>query len=246
MTRRVTSIPLRATRRALNSEPFLRFQQDPLIRRDRQDDRHLAVVAAATLSDGASAIDIGANTGSFSRRAVACSPRGRHLAFEPLPEFAACIAAALPTVDVRAVALGEQSGSAPYVRVVDDPGYSGLREGAYPAPFRTETIRVTTSRLDDELPPDITPALIKVDVEGSELGVFRGATETLERARPVVVFEHFPRHAAAYGTRSEAVHEILHDLGLRIFDIDGRGPLSADAFADAAGSELVWNFIAHT
>ena len=39
---------------------------------------------------------------------------------------------------------------------------------------------------DDRLPP---PDVFKIDVEGGELSAFRGATETLRRHRPSIVFE---------------------------------------------------------
>ena len=54
--------------------------------------------------------------------------------------------------------------------------------------------------------------------------MLRGAARTLERHRPTVVLEH-SSNAAHFGTRSETVHELLAGAGLRVFDIDGNGPV---------------------
>ena len=127
----------------------------------------------------------------------------------------------------------------------EDPGYSGLRERAYPAEYRTEKIPVELERLDDVLPPDYRPDLIKVDVEGAELQVFRGGLETLARARPVIVFEHGVGASDRYGTTPEAVHDLLAgEIGLHLFDLEATGPLSRDQFAELYASGTRWNWIA--
>ena len=59
--------------------------------------------------------------------------------------------------------------------------------------------------------------------------------KTLAQARPVVVFEHGPGAADHYGTTPADVHGLLSDFGLRIFDMDGHGPLSLAEFEDNRG-----------
>ena len=73
--------------------------------------------------------------------------------------------------------------------------------------------------LDDVIPPDQTVDFVKVDVEGAELLVFRGALATLARCRPTIVFEHGPYGADVYESQPSAA---LYDLlvgrcGLQIF-----------------------------
>jgi Methyltransferase FkbM domain len=86
---------------------------------------------------------------------------------------------------------------------------------------------------------------VKIDVEGAEEQVIRGATGTLARHRPIVVFEH-DVSARHFGTASETLHELLTSVRLRIFDIDGRGPYGATEFATRVSSGTMWTFVAHS
>jgi hypothetical protein len=106
----------------------------------------------------------------------------------------------------------------------------------------TETIDVPVVTLDGLL-DGRRPRFVKIDVEGTELEVLRGAWETLTRARPVLVFEHQPT-ATEVDSQSRPIHRLLTSAGYRVFDIDGNGPLDERAMAHAARRHRVWNFIA--
>lgn len=72
-------------------------------------------------------------------------------------------------------------------------------------------------RLDDLQLDDI--GLDKIDVEGHELAVLRGAVDTLRRNRPAVVVEAEERH---HPNAVAAIAELLTGLGYAgYFDIDG-------------------------
>jgi hypothetical protein len=88
------------------------------------------------------------------------------------------------------------------------------------------------------------PALIKIDVEGAEEQVLRGAERTLAEHRPLVVLEH-DRRAEHFGTSSTTIHGLLAAAGLRVFDIDGNGPYDAAGFARRVSSHAIWTFVAH-
>jgi FkbM family methyltransferase len=214
--------------------------------RNRRDNEHLRLLAAFSLGPDANCIDVGSHEGSFLEEARRVAPSGRHIAFEPLPEYAARLREAFPTVEVREAAAAETAGRSRFVRVAGAEGMSGLRERTYGRPVRLEEIEVATERLDDVLPADYVPALIKIDVEGAELGVLRGARETLERHHPIIAFEHGVGGADHYGTTPGDVYRLLVDeLGYRIFDIDGAGPYTPDGFDATFTSPRVWNFVAH-
>jgi FkbM family methyltransferase len=213
--------------------------------REQVDNDHVDLLLGFLLRPTSNCLDVGANEGRFLQRMVERAPGGAHLAWEPIPKLAERLRIAYPQVDVRQAALYDEAGDAEFTLVPDDPGYSGLRERAYPAEYRTEKIPVRLERLDDVLPEGYAPDLIKVDVEGAELGVFRGGLQTLIRHRPAIVFEHGPGAADRYGTTPEVLHDLLvGEVGLRIFDLDATGPLGRDAFAELFASGTRWNWVA--
>jgi FkbM family methyltransferase len=222
---------------------FRRPASDGTDRSDR-DDEHLRMFLAFTLSPTAHCIDVGAHRGDLLRHMVRLAPGGRHLAYEPLPEMAAFLTLEFPAVDVRNAALGDTAGEMSFVHVTNHPAYSGLRRRALPPDATTDEIHVRVQRLDDVLPDGFEPEFLKVDVEGAELQVFRGALETLRRHRPTIWFEHGVGGADMYGTKPSDVYELLvDDVGLRIFDADGMGPYSRAQF-DEVFTRPMFNFVA--
>lgn len=221
----------------------LRALSSPGLRRDLRDHAALRVLFAALLRPDAHVIDVGANHGSVLADLLRLTPQGRWLAFEPIPALRAELTTRFPQADVRDAALSDRAGEATFQHVVSADGYSGLQRRTYPGHVDIQEITVRTARLDDELPEGFAPALIKIDVEGGELGVLRGAERTLAEHRPVVIFEHGAGAAEHYGTTSGEVWDALDGAGLRIFDLAGEGPYSRAAF-EAAFTEPIWNWLA--
>jgi FkbM family methyltransferase len=218
---------------------------DPIEIRNDRDDANLRFLLACVLRADSNCIDIGAHTGSVLSEIARISPRGSHIGFEPLPDCASRLRHDFPNVDIREIALADERGESSFVHARTHPGYSGLREREYPtANEETETITVTVDRLDDVLPEGYVPHFIKVDVEGGELGVFRGGVDTLRKNKPVIWFEHGIGGADYYGTRSEDIYDLLvPDVGLRLYDADGNGPLSRSGFVDLF-SAPIWSYLA--
>ena len=212
--------------------------------RDRADNDHLRAILGAILQPDSNCIDIGAHDGVFLREIVRLAPRGHHIAYEPLPEFAAKLAAEFPAVTVRASALSDHAGDAEFVHVLTRPGWSGFRERPYPGNESVRRITITTESLDDALEPDYVVHFIKIDVEGAEEQVLRGAMQTIRRHRPVIALEHGLGSADYYGTRPEAIHAILTgECGLAVFDLDGGGPYSAEEFTRMFDEQVRVNFL---
>ncbi len=213
--------------------------------RETADNRHLELLLGWWLRHDSNCIDVGANEGRFLSHMVARAPQGRHFAFEPIPDLAELVRATYPQVNVHCAALYDEPGEAEFVFVPEETGYSGLRERSYPRAFETQRLTVRLERLDDVLPIDYAPDVMKVDVEGAELGVFRGALETLKRHQPLVIFEHGLGAADRYGTTPEAVHDLLvGEVGLRLYDFDAIGPLSREQFSERFNAGSHWNFVA--
>ncbi|HUY65700.1 MAG TPA: FkbM family methyltransferase, partial [Acidimicrobiales bacterium] len=128
----------------------------------------------------------------------------------------------------------------------DAPAYSGLKEHPYPGAMTTERITVATERLDDHVPDRWLPDFVKIDVEGAEALVVEGALLTLRKAKPVIAFEHGWGGGEQFGVSDEDMFKLVcHDVGLRLFDLEGNGPLGLAQFRDELATGDRWNWIAH-
>lgn len=245
---RSTIIRLGREEQARNLQRQLREARsafDGRLRRILRDDHAMKVIMATVLRADANAIDVGANEGVVVEAITRIAPAGKHIAYEPVPELHDDLVRRFPSVDVRQAALYDATGTASFTHVLDSAGLSGLRQRSDHdvSPDRLRQISVRTERLDDVLDQDYVPTLIKIDVEGAELGVLPGAVETLHRHRPYVLFEHGIGGADLYDAKPTEVFDLLDEAGLRIFDLDGEGPYSRDHF-EATFTEPIWNFLA--
>jgi FkbM family methyltransferase len=172
----------------------------------------LAPVLEAFLRNGSTFVDVGANVGVYTAWASRCvGSRGRVLAFEPLPTTRECLEQvislnALDNVQVAPKALGAEKGT---IGLWVVPHASGLTSAVAPVDQSSaRRVEVPMSTLDDELalPGGASPALVKIDVEGYEIAVLRGAMRTLSSGEgPAVLFE--------------TQHDLLERTGVRFADI---------------------------
>ena len=216
-----------------------RLRVGPETGRNAQDNAIAARVMQRILKPDSNWLEVGASTGEMLWHVLRYAPRGKHHAFEPVPDSVARLRAELGArVTVHAVACSDTAGESEFQYVVGDAGYSGLRRRSYPrADLEVRPIRVRTARLDDELPVDLPVHAMKIDVEGAEMQVFRGAERTLARWRPFVLFEHGTGAAEAYGTTPGALWAWLQTRGYAIVMpgewLDGHPPLDQAAFVAA-------------
>ncbi len=144
--------------------------------------------------------DIGANKGSFIYWLSRWCRGGRVIAFEPQPQFArglaaVCRALRLDNVRVEAKAVYSHSGSHElFVPVGHAPSASLTHKTAEAESFTT--ILVPTIALDEYFDENEKITLLKIDVEGAELGTFKGAERILRQHAPLLVFECENRHLA--------------------------------------------------
>ncbi len=238
---------LRRAERGLRSREGAVLSADEVAAERVALDQHgMRVLIAATLGPNDQAIDVGAHTGAVLREIVRVAPGGRHIAYEPLPDCSEYLRRTFPQVDVHNAALSDENGETSFIHVPAAPEFSGMRERTYPgyenAPRQTITVR--TERLDDALPADARPSLIKIDVEGAELLVLRGAVETIRAHEPLVIFEHGIGAADRYGYGPGDVHDLVSgELRMRIFDLDGAGPYERAEFVELF-PQPIWNWVA--
>jgi FkbM family methyltransferase len=146
------------------------------------------------------AVDVGANKGSHILWLSRAVPHGRVVAFEPQPALAdylcrAVCALNLKNVTIEPAAVSDRAGKMilHIPGAGDSPGASLERAVASCETCRDVEVPVVT--LDEYFKDtEARVAAIKIDVEGHELSVFRGAGEILSKHSPILVFECENRH----------------------------------------------------
>ena len=171
-------------------------------------------------------VDIGAHDGLLTIP-LAHLPGSRVLAFEPLPSAFARLQAALraafggapANVECHHLALGDHQGSNTLAMpvldgVAQEQWASTAKDYAAHVSARVSVERFTVPmrRLDDFALNDVTA--IKLDAEGAEYEILRGARETLLRCRPVLTLEVEERHRQG---STYAVPAYLDALGYDVF-----------------------------
>lgn len=166
---------------------------------------------------GGIACDVGANKGSFLFWLSRWSGAGRVVAFEPQQDLAQylsriCAALRLDNVTIEAKAVFSEAGQRDFfIPDGHKPGASLSSSAMKYASVRTVSVPVV--KLDDYFSETDRVSVLKVDVEGAELGVFEGAARILERNKPLLVFECEARHLA--GVHIEDVFKRIERLGYR-------------------------------
>jgi FkbM family methyltransferase len=162
----------------------------PKVIQGRDYDRLTIRIARKALAGGGNSIDVGANAGHILKSLVSISPSGSHWAFEPIPRFAVHLRKQFPAVTVRQLALSDRAGLMDFHFLPRDPAYSSLlTRPEIEAGQEVKLLPTEVRELDDCIPDDTSIAFIKIDVEGAEAEVLRGAVRLLQRCKPVVVFE---------------------------------------------------------
>ena len=153
------------------------------------------------LSEGGVFLDVGAHIGYFSMKASPCVGKSGHvLAFEPNPETLLLLrdnvtANHADNVIVEPIACTEHEQTLTlYAGPPSNTGMSSLAQDNVPVEGAPKSYTVPCRPIDDvvrELKLNRVDA-IKIDVEGAEVGVLRGAMATLRRFHPIVVVEVVP------------------------------------------------------
>lgn len=184
-------------------------------------------------------MDVGAHRGEFLDEVLTLAPQGNHIAVEPLPFLAERLREKyrLRPVRVYECALAERPGHSAFCFVPEAPAYSGLKPREYPRRVKAhQTLNVSVQTLDGLLPAGYCPALVKIDVEGAEWPVLQGASETLLRCRPLLLFECGLGASERYGTQPEDLARWLEERGYHLYTLPGflKGdkPLTISQFSD--------------
>ena len=151
--------------------------------------------------DGATVVDVGANRGIYSYwMSKAVGPMGKVIAFEPQPECVDHLQRVktkfrLQNLVIAPTGLSSYVGTATMAR--DKPkSVGGSLEWVGNRPDGTyEHLQVEVETLDAYFSNSRPPSLIKCDVEGHELAVFKGGHGVLSSGHPDLLFECHQREA---------------------------------------------------
>lgn len=187
----------------------------------------------AAVAPGMVAIDVGANVGAYAVLLGQWVGSAGHVyAFEPAREAFRGLARHVALNDqggvVRSVAAAvsdrEGSGNLVVAATAGESRLAGISEHGLTLTVPTVTIDSFCAR------EGVTPSFIKIDVEGAELAVLRGARETIRRGgdRLALFVELHPSIWTILGvTRAEFESE-LDRQGLRVEPLAGGDPWAVE------------------
>jgi FkbM family methyltransferase len=181
-------------------------------------------------------LDVGANLGAYSLVAAhKLADNGCVIAFEPGPRESARLklhfrwnGLRAPEARMERVSLGAHTGEQKFFEVLTggDTSRNGLRPPQIDDAVREVATSVITldryaakrglTRID----------FIKLDVEGGEMDVLRGASASLLRHRPILICEVLDLATAPWGYPAREIVSALADYGYRWFDVNRDGSLS--------------------
>jgi FkbM family methyltransferase len=175
-----------------------------------RDERQELLALISAICPGQVAVDCGAYKGSYLWSLSRAVGPGRVVAFEPQAEPARYLEEVVArcgftNVTVEHKAVSDHDGR----MTLHIPGGSASPGASVEQEFRADPDcameEVTVVSLDGYFAGSIVRiAALKIDVEGHELAVFRGAEGLIEKHSPVLVFECEDRHL-----RGQSVTDVL-------------------------------------
>lgn len=186
------------------------------------------------------AIDIGANMGEYSFFMARYAKSV--VAFEPNPDLWPEIRRRVPCAVVEGVALSDRHGSAEFRYVANNTGVATIETNnqlgmvADPSSIRTRSVPLRP--LDSYNLDDIS--FIKIDVEGHEEAVLKGAQDTLNRCRPALLIETEDRHNPGAPSR---IFFLLHNAGYSGFAVFETGLTPLENPCSGTSDQYINNFL---
>ena len=136
-------------------------------------------------------IDVGAHIGSIISSVIHYDRSINIIAIEAIPDKVKNLRKKYRDITIYDCAVGEaESVTTFYINTVES-GYSSLRKPSLEDALKTVEIEVPVKQLDS-LISDKNIDVIKIDVEGAEFEVLKGANTIILDNRPIIMFESAP------------------------------------------------------
>jgi len=200
--------------------------------------------------DFATVVDAGASRGQFALFALWRFQHARIICFEPLPEAVGVARQVLPAdrVDLHGLALGASSVHTSLHVSAQDDSSSLLPIGreqvdVFPGTQEVRQVTVRVDRLERYLSRDIArPCLLKIDVQGFELDVLKGAGSSLDVVDEILVETSFVELYDGQPLAHEVV-SYLASRGLWLANVSG---ISRRADGQAVQAEFLFRRPPHS
>ena len=186
-------------------------------------------VIAGQLSAGARVVEVGANVGAHSLAIARCiGDKGRLLAIEANPDLAQLLQANLDINGyfnrsrVVSAAAKDTKGDVQFFTFRDHLGASTLldvREWAKGFADQAEPLVVRGVTVDDETADWPAADMLKIDAEGAEIHILRGAEKLIERSKAIKIVIEISAPSRGLG-----VYDFLQSRGFVICPILGAEP----------------------
>ncbi len=215
-------------------------------------DRLTKLIMRRVINNNSNCIDVGCHKGEILESMLKYSPEGKHYAFEPIPYLFNQLEKIYKNKAlIYPYALSDKAGESSFQFVKNAPAYSGIKKRKYDiAKPDIEEIKVELRTLDEIIPGDTKIDFIKIDVEGGEYGVLKGAKKLLKSSQPIVVFECGMGASDYYGTNPIELYKfITKEIGLKVSTlksyIKNNKPLTLNDFDYCFKKNKEYYFIAH-
>jgi FkbM family methyltransferase len=175
---------------------------------------------------GSHMFDVGANLGLMALPVLRSVPESKVVSFEPSPNTVEWLRRTVAQSgfgerwELVEKAVGCNPGPADFSLSAPTEGlYDGLKYTGRTNEARTVQVEVTSLDLEWERLGRPPVSVIKIDVEGGELNVLRGAQELLARTRPFVLSEWCNLNFRAYNIPCHALFRFANEHEYLIYSL---------------------------
>jgi len=214
-------------------------------------DRLTKTIMKNYINKDSNCIDVGCHKGEILSLMLKYAPEGKHYAFEPIPYLFNDLTKKFKNkAKILPFALSNISGETSFHLVKNAPAYSGIKRRRYDiSDPKIEEINVELKPLDKIVSPSEKIHFIKIDVEGGEFDVLKGAKNLIKKNRPIILFECGKGASDYYGTTPQDIYNFIYnELGLKIYTLNSfiksKDPLSILEFENCFNTNEEYYFAA--